>query len=88
MNKNNDEGYFAEFDIQYPENLHNLYNDLPFLPGRMKIEKNETLVTNLHDKEEYVIHIKNLKRASNHELVLKNAHRLIKFNQKNWYYGN
>ena len=88
MNKNNDEGYFTEFDIQYPENLHNLYNDLPFLSGRMKIEKNETLVVNLHGKEEYVIHIKNLKQASNHKLVLKNEHRAIKFNQKNWYYGN
>ena len=24
------DGYFLEVDIQYPENLHNLYNDLPF----------------------------------------------------------
>ena len=26
------EGYFFEDDVQYPENLHNLLNDLPFLP--------------------------------------------------------
>ena len=29
-NTESDEGYFLEVDIQYPEKLHNLYNDLPF----------------------------------------------------------
>ena len=29
--------------------LHKLHNDLPFLPERMKIEKVEKLVANLHD---------------------------------------
>ena len=29
-NEKSDEGYFLEVDIQYPENLHNLHNDLPF----------------------------------------------------------
>ena len=48
----------------------------------MKIEKVEKLVTNLHDKKEYAIHIRNLKRALNRRLVLKNVHRVIKFNQK------
>ena len=35
----------------------------------MKIEKVEKLVANLHDKTEYVIHIRNLKQALNHGLV-------------------
>ena len=47
----------------------------------MKIEKVEKLVTNLHDNIEYVIQIRNLKQALNHELVLKKVHRVIKFNQ-------
>ena len=59
-------GYFLEFDVQYPEKLYDLNNDLPFLPERMKIEKVEKLVANLHDKKEYVIHI-NLKQALNHQ---------------------
>ena len=50
----------------------------------MKIEKVEKLVTNLHDKTEYVIHIRNLKQALNHGLVLKKVHRVIKFNQNAW----
>ena len=38
-NNDRDEGYFLEVDVQYPEDLHKLHNDLPFLPERMKIEK-------------------------------------------------
>ena len=50
-----DEGYFLEVDVQYPEILLELHNDLPFLPERMKLEKIEKFVANLHDKTEYVI---------------------------------
>ena len=39
---------------------------MPFLTERMKIEKIEKIVANLHDKTEYVIYIRNLKHASNH----------------------
>ena len=50
------------------------------MPERLKIEKVEKLVTNLHDKTEYVIHIRNL----NHGLVLQKVDRVINFNQKAW----
>ena len=36
-NAENDERYFLQVDVKYPEKLHNLHNDLPFLPERMKI---------------------------------------------------
>ena len=29
-NEESDEGYFRQVDIQYPEKLHELHNDLPF----------------------------------------------------------
>ena len=35
-------------------------------------------------KEEYVIHIRNLKHALNHSLLLKKVHRVTIFNQKAW----
>ena len=35
----------------------------------IKIEKVEKFVANLHDKNEYVIHITNLKQTLNHRLV-------------------
>ena len=63
-----DEEYFIEVDVQYHEKLHELI-DLPFWPERMKIEKVENLVANLHNKTEYV-HIRNLKQALNHRFVL------------------
>ena len=50
----------------------------------MKIEKVENLVANLHDKVEYVIHIRNLKQALNQGLVFKKVHKVIKFNQNAW----
>ena len=59
-NHDNDEGYFLKVDVQYLENLNNLHNDLPFSPERMKIEKVKQLGANLHDKEEYVINIKEI----------------------------
>ena len=49
-NEESDKGYFLEVDVQYLENLHNLHNDLPFLPERIKIEKVEKFEANLHDK--------------------------------------
>ena len=50
----------------------------------MEIEKIEKPLANLHDKTKYVIHIRKLKQALNHELVLKKVHRVIKSNQKAW----
>ena len=59
-NGESDKGYFLEVDVQYLENIHNLHNDVPFSPKIIKIEKFEKLAANLYDKEEYVIHIRNL----------------------------
>ena len=50
----------------------------------MKIEKVEKIVANLHNKTEYVIHIRNLKEVLNHGLLLKKVHKIIKFNQNAW----
>ena len=55
--------YFLEVDVKYLENVHDLHDDLPFLPERIKIEKVEKLVANSHDKTEYVINIRKIKRS-------------------------
>ena len=83
-NEETDERYFLVVDVQYPEKVYELHNDLPFLPERMQIEKVEKLVANLYNKTEYAIHIRNLKQALNHGLILKKVHRVIKFNKKAW----
>ena len=38
----------------------------------------------MYDKKNYVDHIRSLKQALNHGLVLKKVHRVIKFNQRAW----
>ena len=49
-NEESDKGYFLEVDVQYSEKLHQLHNDLPFLPDRMTTEKVKKLATNLYNK--------------------------------------
>ena len=76
-NEESHERYFLEVDLQYLDKLHELYNVLPFLPEKIKIEKVEKLVAKLHDKTEYVVHIRNLKEVLNDGLVLKELHRIF-----------
>ena len=46
--KSDDERYFLDVYNQYLEESHEFHNNLPFLLERMKIEKVEKLVFNLH----------------------------------------
>ena len=55
-----------------------------FLSERMKIKKVGKVVGILHDKTEYIIHIRNLKQTLNHGLGLEKVCRVIKFNHKSW----
>ena len=38
----------------------------------------------MQDKNEYSVHIRSLKKALNHGLILKKVHRVISFNQDKW----
>ena len=64
--------------------LRNRLNDLPFFLERMNTEKVEKLVAKLHDKEEYVIHMTDLKQALNSKLILEKLHKVSQLNQKAW----
>ena len=79
--ENNDKGYILEVDVKYPKKLHDLHSDLPFLPERMKTDKCEKLVCNLHNKKKYVVHIRSLQQAFNRGVKLKKVHRIIEFNE-------
>ena len=56
-NEESDEVYFLENNVKFLEKLNELHNDLSFLLEKLKIQKVDKLVVNLHDKTEYVIHI-------------------------------
>ena len=61
--EDSDKGCILEVDVKYPKNLHDLNEDLPFLPERMKISKCKKLACNMYDKKNYVVHIRSLKQA-------------------------
>ena len=68
----------------FKELLFNKHKDLLFLPERIKtkLDDPEKLVCNIHNKKNYVVHIRALKQALTHELILKKVHKVIQFNQE------
>ena len=82
--KKDKRGYLLEVDVEYPKELHENHNKLPFLTERMEIGRVEKLVRNLKDKMEYVVQIKSLDQALKRGLKLKAVHRVIEFHQSKW----
>ena len=81
--ENSDKGYILEVDV-YPKDLFNLHKDLPFLAERKKTDESKKLACSLHDKENYAVHIRVLKQALNHGLMLKQVQKIIQLNQEAW----
>ena len=77
-------GYILEVDVEYPKKFQNEHKDLPFLPKKIKINKQTKLTCNFYDKSRYVVHIKLLQQALNHRLKLKKVYRVIEFEQRAW----
>ena len=74
-----------EVDLEYPENLHNLHNDYPFCPERVKCKSGvEKLIPNLWNKSKYIIHYRNLIQCLRAGMKLKKIHRGIKFIESYW----
>ena len=48
-----------EVDLEYPEELHDLHNDLPLAPESLEVNKVPKLIPNLRDKKKYVVHYRN-----------------------------
>ena len=66
---------------KYYKNLIVIYH---FFFERTKINKCSKLVCSLYDKSNYVVHIRSLKQALNHGLILKKVRNVIQFNQEAW----
>ena len=65
--ENSNKGYFLEVDIDYPKELFNLHKDLPWLKGW---KSRKTYLW--HRRQEKIcFHIRALKQALNHGLILK-----------------
>ena len=70
-----------EVDLEYPKELHDLHNDYPLAPERLKIGGIEKLIPNLCDKKNYVVHHKTLKQYESLGLKITKIHRGIKFEE-------
>ena len=77
-------GYLFEVDIEYPRELWDKHKDLPFLAELRVINKTRTFVTTYQDKKNYVVYISALQQALNYGLILKEVHKVIKFDQSPW----
>ena len=73
-----------EVDLEYPRGLHDLHNDYPLAPERLKIGGVEKLIPNLWDKKKYIVHHENLKLYLELGLKVKKIHRRIKFREEPW----
>lgn len=78
--------YIVEVDVEYPTHLHDLHNDLPFLPLNAcpPGSKNSKLLATLQSKTNYIVHYRALKQAVKHGLVVTKMYRAIRFNQSRW----
>ena len=79
--ENSNKGYNLKQMLNI-QNLFNLHSDSPFLAERKKVEKCNKLICSIHDKENYVVHIRALKQALSHGLILNKVHRVIQFNRE------
>ena len=73
-----------EVDLEYPEHLHDLHNDYPLAPQRVKIGDVAKLIPNLNNKTNYVVHYDNLKLYESLSLKITKIHRGIKFEESVW----
>ena len=93
-------GYILEVDMEYPPHLHELHNDYPLAPEKVKLTKEmlspysksfpdqhvltEKLVPNLNNKTKYVTHYVNLKLYIRLGMRITRVHRVLEFRQSPW----
>ena len=77
-------GCIPEVDLEYPKKLHDLHNEYPLAPERIEVKSVEKLISNVNEKNKYLLHRQNLKQYLDLGLKLKKIHRGITFNENVW----
>ena len=75
-------GCILEGDLEYPQKIHDLYNEYALAPERIEINEVEKLIPNLNEKKKYVLHHKNLKQSLDLGLKLKSMFEAIHWFEK------
>ena len=104
IKNNSSTGYVLEVDSEYLQELHDIHNDYPLAPEKIKIPKEwlsdycleianahnittgtvKKLVPNLMNKNNYVIHYRNLQQCLELGMKFKKIHRILKSKQSDW----
>ena len=103
-NEHSEKGIIFEVDLEYPKELHDLHNDYPLAPEKIKV-KNDMLsdyckkisdkfnistglvyklIPTLSNKENYVLHFRNLQLYIDLGLKVTKIHRVLEFDQSPW----
>lgn len=84
--KHGEIGYIFDFDVEYPEHLHDLHYDLPLL-AKTEISptgKHKKLMMTLNNKQRYVAHFWTVQQAIELGLRITKIHRALEFSQSCW----
>ena len=99
--EDSEKGLILEVDLEYPEDLHDLHNDYPLAPEKVKVTEDMLsdycktiaekygistglvykLIPTLGNKENYVLHYRNLQLYIDLGLKMTKVHRVLEFNQ-------
>ena len=89
-------GLILEVDLEYPQELHDIRDDYPVTPEKVKVSNNmlsaynisiglvSKLIPTLRDRKEYILHYRNLHLCLDLSLKIKKVHRVLKFDQSSW----
>ena len=75
-------GYFLEVEVESPERVGKLHNNMSFSQKKWSLQKTDKLVCNLNNKDSYVVHLKTFKEVVDYELKLEKVHRATELNQQ------
>ena len=64
-----------EVDLEYPKDLHDVHNEYPLAPERLRVNKVDKLIPNLNNKKKYVLHHRSLKQYLDLGLKFTKIHR-------------
>ena len=70
-----------EVDLEYPVELHDLYNDYPLAPENVTVNGTKKLIPHLGNRKNYVIHHKALQQCLEYGMKLVKIHRGIKYTE-------
>ena len=73
-----------EVDLEYPEELHDLHNEYPLAPEKVKVGNVEKLIPNLNNKKKYTLHCENLKLYEKLGLKITKIHKGVKFYEEDF----